>query len=87
MDLVAVIVGLWEKTRFTPHLQHVYGHSDSRRKKHFTPLQLLNITMDDLAKEIAMAYFSIPDHCPPSFYSEFGLDTILCHEIYISSRL
>lgn len=82
------IVDLWEKSRFSPSLTHVYGHADSQKSSTGrVPLELLNIQMDQLAKEIALDHISIPNGCPPTYCSEFGIGTVLCNGKYICSRL
>ena len=88
MDLVSVIIDLWDASPFKPKLEHVYGHSeDIVPSIDQTPIQQLNNRMDKRAKEICRQHLSIPGHRPPTFHHLYGMGSILCHQHYISSSL
>ena len=81
MDLVSVIITLWEFSPFTPELQHVYDHLEDKVPSFAqTPIHQLNNRMDKRAKEICLHHINTPGHHPSSFPHSYGIGTITCHQ-------
>ena len=57
VDMISMITDLWNKSAFTPMLEHVYGHQDTS-KELLSILTILNTKMDVMTKQIALEHIS-----------------------------
>ena len=87
MDIISLIIDLWDNTPFRVNPLHVKAHQDNLPSNNLSPAAKLNCSMDTFAKQIALHAIIQKNLTPPTFNSTLGFGTIKCNSKTIHNCL